>query len=181
METFSKLLAFCERNPPVTGGFPPHRPVTRSFDVFCAWTNGWVNNWDAGDLRRHDAHHDVTVIWNIIVIRAWISYHIHINLWYKYSSLSWFQWLFSKASIVVRAWTSNRPVSQIRRGALRRLVSNQREVMTRLLELLYVLNIKRNIFESVLHIPTLWHFGTSVTYPPWFRRVKLVVIPPRFI
>ena len=30
--------------------------------------------------------------------------------------------------------------------ATRRLVANQREVMTRLLELLYVLNIKRNIF-----------------------------------
>ena len=27
----------------------------------------------------------------------------------------------------------------------------------------------------------LWYFGTSVTYPPWFRRVKLVVIPTRFI
>ena len=31
-------------------------------------------------------------------------------------------------------------------GAHRRLFANQREVMTRLLELLYVLNIKRNIF-----------------------------------
>ena len=30
--------------------------------------------------------------------------------------------------------------------ALRRLVANQREVMTILLKLLYVLNIKRNIF-----------------------------------
>ena len=33
----------------------------------------------------------------------------------------------------------------------------------------------------MLHIPALWYFGTSVTYPPWFRRVNLVVIPPRFI
>ena len=33
----------------------------------------------------------------------------------------------------------------------------------------------------MLHIPALWYFGTSVTYRPWFRRVKLVVIPPRFI
>ena len=52
--------------------------------------------------------------------------------------------------------------------------------MTRLLELLYILNIKRNIFWSVLHIPALWYFGSSVTYPPWLRRVKLVVIPPCF-
>ena len=53
--------------------------------------------------------------------------------------------------------------------------------MTRLLELLYVLNIKRNIFWSVLHIPALWYFGTSVTYRPWLRIVKLVVIAPRFV
>ena len=34
METFSALLALSERNPPVTGGFPSQRSVTRSFDVF---------------------------------------------------------------------------------------------------------------------------------------------------
>ena len=36
------------------------------FSLICAWTNGWVNNRDAGDLRRHCAHYDVTVISNII-------------------------------------------------------------------------------------------------------------------
>ena len=34
MGTFSALLALCEGNPPVTGGFPSQRPVTRSFDFF---------------------------------------------------------------------------------------------------------------------------------------------------
>ena len=34
MEIYSALLAICESNPPVTGGFPSKRPVTRSFDVF---------------------------------------------------------------------------------------------------------------------------------------------------
>ena len=34
METFAALLAHCEGNPPVSGGFPSQRPVTRSFDVF---------------------------------------------------------------------------------------------------------------------------------------------------
>ena len=34
MKTLSALLALCEGNPPVTGGFPSQRPVTRSFDVF---------------------------------------------------------------------------------------------------------------------------------------------------
>ena len=34
METFTALLARCEGNPSVTGGFPSQRPVTRSFCVF---------------------------------------------------------------------------------------------------------------------------------------------------
>ena len=34
MEKLSSLLAFCEGNPPLTGGFRSQRPVTRSFDVF---------------------------------------------------------------------------------------------------------------------------------------------------
>ena len=65
METFSALLALCAGNSPVTGEFPSQRPVTRSFDVsflIGAWTNGWVNNRDTGDLRRHRAHHDVIVM-----------------------------------------------------------------------------------------------------------------------
>ena len=32
------------------------------FSLICAWTNIQVNNWDAGDLRCHHAHYDVTVI-----------------------------------------------------------------------------------------------------------------------
>ena len=32
------------------------------FCLICAWTNGWVNNGDAGDLRRHRAHFYVTVM-----------------------------------------------------------------------------------------------------------------------
>ena len=31
------------------------------FSLICAWANAWVNNRDAGDLRRHRAHYDVTV------------------------------------------------------------------------------------------------------------------------
>ena len=34
METFSALMALCAGNSPVTGEFPAHSPVTRSFDVF---------------------------------------------------------------------------------------------------------------------------------------------------
>ena len=34
------------------------------FSLICAWTNGWVNNRDAGNLRCHCAHYDVTEMLN---------------------------------------------------------------------------------------------------------------------
>ena len=30
--------------------------------LICAWTNGWANNRDADDLKRHRTHHDVIVM-----------------------------------------------------------------------------------------------------------------------
>ena len=43
----------------------PHRGQWRGalmFSLICAWINGWVNNRDAGDLRRHRPHYDVIVM-----------------------------------------------------------------------------------------------------------------------
>ena len=64
METFSALQALCAGNSPVTSEFPAQRPVTRSFNVFfdLRLINGWVNNREAGDLRRHRGHYDVIVM-----------------------------------------------------------------------------------------------------------------------
>ena len=44
----------------------PHEGQWRGalmFSLICAWINGWVNNREAGDLRRHHAHYDVTVMY----------------------------------------------------------------------------------------------------------------------
>ena len=44
---------------------PPHKCQWRGalmFSLFCARINGWVNNLEAGDLRCHHAHYDVTVM-----------------------------------------------------------------------------------------------------------------------
>ena len=64
METFSALLALCEGNSPVTGEFPSQSQWRGAlmFSLICAWINRWVNNREAGDLRRHRAHYDVIVI-----------------------------------------------------------------------------------------------------------------------
>ena len=34
------------------------------FSLIYAWINGWVNNSEVGDLRRHHAHWDVIVMAN---------------------------------------------------------------------------------------------------------------------
>ena len=64
METFSALLAICAGNSPVPVN-PPHKGQCRGalmFSLIYAWINGWVNNREAGDLRRHRAHYDVIVM-----------------------------------------------------------------------------------------------------------------------
>ena len=50
----------------------PHKGQWRGalmFPLICAWTNTRANNGEAGDLRRHRAHYDVTVMvsWSVIV------------------------------------------------------------------------------------------------------------------
>ena len=58
---------------------PPHNGQWRGalmFSLICARINGWVNNREAGDLRRHRVHYDVIVmhyqglpLWAILVSR----------------------------------------------------------------------------------------------------------------
>ena len=47
---------------------PPQRPVMRSFDVFLdlRLEKGWANNRDTGDLKRHWAYDDVTIMSGIM-------------------------------------------------------------------------------------------------------------------
>ena len=49
---------------------PPHKGQWRRalmFSLICHWIDGWVNNREAGDLRRHRAYYDVIVM---LVIQA---------------------------------------------------------------------------------------------------------------
>ena len=62
METFSALLAICAGNSPVPGEFRSQWRGTLMFSLICVWINGWVNNREAGDLRRYRAHYAVTVM-----------------------------------------------------------------------------------------------------------------------
>ena len=84
----------------------PHKGQGRRalmFSLICVWTNSWVNNRDAGDLRRHRAHYDVTVMYmaaitvasvqvpypycepiywhGLTLILTWISNHMPNKVW----------------------------------------------------------------------------------------------------
>ena len=52
METYSALLAICVSK--WRGAL--------MFSLICVWINGWVNNGEAGDLRRYRAHYGVIVM-----------------------------------------------------------------------------------------------------------------------
>ena len=56
----------------------PHKGQWRGalmFSLICARINGWVNDREAGDLRRYRAHYDVTVINSLL----WIPFIYIVN------------------------------------------------------------------------------------------------------
>ena len=73
MMTSSNRNIFCVTGP-LCGKFTDDRwiPLTKAgalmFSLICAWINGWVNNRQAGDLKRHRAHYDVTVMINVYAL-----------------------------------------------------------------------------------------------------------------
>ena len=117
--------------PPVTGGFPSQRPVRQSFDFFIhVWTNGWANNRDAGDLRRHHVHHGVTVM---LTCQRKVSHDdvIKCKLFPRYwpfvrgihrspvNSPHKGQWrralMFSLICVRINGWINNREAGDLRR------------------------------------------------------------------
>ena len=48
--------------PPVNSSHKSQCREAVMFYLICAWINGWVNNRESGDFRRHRVHYDVTVM-----------------------------------------------------------------------------------------------------------------------
>ena len=69
----------------------PHKGQWRGalmFTLICAWINGWVNNREAGDLRRYRPNYDIIVM--------------NYTFWnYCYISLGWMSWGFLCHSLYV--------------------------------------------------------------------------------
>ena len=73
----------------------PHKGQWRGallFSLICSWINGWVNNIEASDLRRHRAHYDVTVMYNAeIQQRSWPippqnHLELFVSIWLNYNT-----------------------------------------------------------------------------------------------
>ena len=71
----------------------PHKGQWRRalmFSLICVWINGWVNNREAGDLRRHRAHYD------FIVMNEAILKEMDIILWRRLEKIPW--WTVSRVN-----------------------------------------------------------------------------------
>ena len=75
---------------PLCGEFTGHRWIPRTkaseaefwcFFSICAWINGWVNNHEASDLRRHGAHYDVIVIGIAALYARFYKFEQQLNSW----------------------------------------------------------------------------------------------------
>ena len=66
---FLRYWPFVAGNSPVNSEFPSQSLATRSlvFSLICTWTNSWVNNRYARDLRRSRAQYDA-----IVMPKKWI-------------------------------------------------------------------------------------------------------------
>ena len=57
--------------------------------LICVWINGWINNREAADLRRHRGHYDVNVMWTLIlrIVRTEMSaLAIALEVWQQHVS-----------------------------------------------------------------------------------------------
>ena len=83
MEAFSMLLALCVGSSPVPVN-SPHRGQWRGplmFSLICAGIKDWVNNREAGDLRRHRGHYDVNVMnKNVLLTLTSMCLYIYMHI-----------------------------------------------------------------------------------------------------
>ena len=57
----------------------PHKGQWRApfmFSLSCTWIDGWVNNSEAGDLRRYRAHYDVIVMNTVLKLGGSVKHNV---------------------------------------------------------------------------------------------------------
>ena len=66
------------------------------FSLICVWINGWINNREAGDLRRYRAHYDVTVmlIVDIHILLFGAIYRLSYIIWSIHSVITTYKFKY---------------------------------------------------------------------------------------
>ena len=89
----------------------PHKglwPGALMLSLICAWTNGWVNNRDVGDLRRHHAHYDVTVLISYVSRGMFficiVLYFIYRVIIHTFSSTPYLHLKPILTNVLIRRW-----------------------------------------------------------------------------
>ena len=102
METFSALLALCAGNSPLPVN-SPHKGQWRGalmFSLICTRINDWVNNREAGNLRRHRGHYVVNVMKSPTCIMSFCTFlQIRITYWTQWRLKSPLSRLFTQPFI----------------------------------------------------------------------------------
>ena len=57
------------------------------YSLIWVWINGWVNNREAGDLRRYRAHYDVTVMMSIWCLTSMWKTIVEIKRFYLHNGI----------------------------------------------------------------------------------------------
>ena len=69
----------------------PHKGQWRGalmFSLICVWIIGWVNNREAGDMRRYRANYDViAMILEMHIYANFIAHLGHLTVWYVWQAL----------------------------------------------------------------------------------------------
>ena len=118
METFPRYWPFVRgiHGSPVNSPRKGQWRGALMFSLICGWLNNWVNNSDAGDLRRHRAQYDVTVMKNPNT-KIWMKWKQHNtkSSWlirkYWAESIGWYKHILHDKLFVVAQYIEHWDIS----------------------------------------------------------------------
>ena len=78
------------------------------FSLICVWINDWVNNREAGDLRRYRAHYDVIVMIRVLFIMLSIKAQLSQDAFWFVPDITFFaMWFIILLNILLHSFSIN--------------------------------------------------------------------------
>ena len=120
METFPRYWPFVRgiHRSPVNS---PHKGQWRGalmFSLICVWIKGWVNNGEAGDLRRYLAHYDVTVMMWQLAVGDDVRQFVYNVAQFSFKAMSNFKGVFSWHNLAALKLSYNKTTRAVLKRAL---------------------------------------------------------------